>query len=144
MDVSEAIRPGERNQVTLRVLCNAEVFGANGIYYRMFLYAREANPIERMKGPGAPAAPVIEGATDSRIQIGSIEDAVDYHVWASPSEDGRGARMLVRNPRPPDNIPPLPAGELTYLFASYTDRWGAISTPSPPYPVDLREKPEER
>jgi len=46
MDVSEFIRPG-RNQITLRVLCNSvrvlcnsDCFGANGIYERMFLYAR--------------------------------------------------------------------------------------------------------
>ena len=39
-DVTQGIKPGETNQITLRVLCNYENFGANGIYKRMFLYAR--------------------------------------------------------------------------------------------------------
>ena len=35
--------------ITIRVLCNWDVWGANGIYERMFLYARKP-------GPAAPAA----------------------------------------------------------------------------------------
>jgi len=46
MDVSKLLIPGQRNRITLRVLCNADVWGANGIYERLFLYDRnpEAPP----------------------------------------------------------------------------------------------------
>ena len=40
MDLTPAIRFGRRNQITFRVLANYDVFGANGIYERPFLYAR--------------------------------------------------------------------------------------------------------
>jgi hypothetical protein len=39
LDVTPFLRPNQRNQITLRVLNNIEVFGASGIYERMFLYA---------------------------------------------------------------------------------------------------------
>jgi len=45
MDLSGLIEPGQSNQVAIRVLCNYDVFGANGIYERMFLYAKE--PVEK-------------------------------------------------------------------------------------------------
>jgi hypothetical protein len=48
LDISALIHPGQRNQITLRVLNNVDVFGASGIYERMFLYAHHA---------GAPSAP---------------------------------------------------------------------------------------
>ena len=44
IDISRFIRPGDKNQITLRVLCNDENFGANGIYERLFLYARNDAP----------------------------------------------------------------------------------------------------
>jgi len=31
---------GKKNRITVRVLCNSDVFGANGIYEPMFLYSR--------------------------------------------------------------------------------------------------------
>jgi hypothetical protein len=34
------VQPGHRNQITLRVLNNIDVFGVSGIYERMFIYAR--------------------------------------------------------------------------------------------------------
>ena len=40
LDLTPFVRPGQRNQITLRVLNNIEVFGASGIYERMFLYAK--------------------------------------------------------------------------------------------------------
>jgi hypothetical protein len=39
LDVTRFVKPGQRNQITVRVLNNMDVFGASGIYERMFLYA---------------------------------------------------------------------------------------------------------
>lgn len=41
LDISALILPGQRNQITFRVLNNIDVFGASGIYERVFIYARE-------------------------------------------------------------------------------------------------------
>ncbi len=41
MDVSQVVEPGRNNRITVRVLCNWDVWGANGIYERMFLYAKK-------------------------------------------------------------------------------------------------------
>lgn len=41
MDVTKLLEPGRNNRITVRVLCNWDVWGANGIYERMFLYARK-------------------------------------------------------------------------------------------------------
>ncbi|HZO90665.1 MAG TPA: DUF4838 domain-containing protein [Chthonomonadaceae bacterium] len=43
-EVTPALRPGARNQITIRVLSNFEVFGASGLYERMFLYAAPPAP----------------------------------------------------------------------------------------------------
>jgi hypothetical protein len=40
LDISALIRPGQPNQITFRVLNNVDVYGASGIYERMFIYAR--------------------------------------------------------------------------------------------------------
>jgi hypothetical protein len=40
LDLSPFLRLGQRNQITFRVLNNIEVFGASGIYERMFLYSK--------------------------------------------------------------------------------------------------------
>lgn len=39
LEVTRLLNPGARNRVVLRVLCNFDVWGANGVYERMFLYA---------------------------------------------------------------------------------------------------------
>jgi len=46
LDISPFVRTGQRNQITFRVLNNIDVFGASGIYERMFLYVKkpEAKP----------------------------------------------------------------------------------------------------
>jgi hypothetical protein len=41
LDVGALLKPGERNRIALRVLCNYDVWGGNGIYERPFLYARK-------------------------------------------------------------------------------------------------------
>jgi len=41
LEVGKLLQPGKRNRITVRVLCNIDVFGANGVYERMFLYARK-------------------------------------------------------------------------------------------------------
>jgi len=41
MDISRFAKPGEKNQITLRVVCNDDNSGANGIYERMFIYAKK-------------------------------------------------------------------------------------------------------
>ncbi|HMC27784.1 MAG TPA: DUF4838 domain-containing protein [Verrucomicrobiae bacterium] len=41
LEISSLMLPGKRNQITFRVLNNIDVFGASGIYERMFIYARE-------------------------------------------------------------------------------------------------------
>ncbi|MBN2473378.1 MAG: DUF4838 domain-containing protein [Pirellulales bacterium] len=41
LEVGRLLQPGEKNRITVRVLCNIDVFGASGIYERMFLYARK-------------------------------------------------------------------------------------------------------
>lgn len=41
LDVSGLLEPGRKNCITIRVLCNFDVFGANGIYEPMFLYAKK-------------------------------------------------------------------------------------------------------
>ena len=40
LEITNLIRPGRPNQITFRVLNNIDVFGASGIYERMFIYAR--------------------------------------------------------------------------------------------------------
>ena len=37
LDITALVRPGQRNQITFRVLNNIDVFGASGIYERMFI-----------------------------------------------------------------------------------------------------------
>ena len=44
LDISKFIRAGKNNQVTLRVVCNDDNFGANGIYERLFLYSKRKSP----------------------------------------------------------------------------------------------------
>lgn len=39
LDVTRIVLPGQRNRITLRVLCNIDVWGAMGIYERGFLYS---------------------------------------------------------------------------------------------------------
>jgi hypothetical protein len=43
MDVSKVLEPGKTNRIAIRVLCNWDVWGANGIYERLFLYAKNPN-----------------------------------------------------------------------------------------------------
>ena len=40
MEITPLVRPGQSNQITFRVLKNVDVFGASGIYERMFIYVR--------------------------------------------------------------------------------------------------------
>jgi hypothetical protein len=40
LDITNFVRPGQVNQITVRVLNNVDVFGASGIYERMFIYGR--------------------------------------------------------------------------------------------------------
>ncbi len=40
LDISPLVQPGHANQITFRINNNIDVFGASGIYERMFLYAR--------------------------------------------------------------------------------------------------------
>lgn len=44
MDVSKLLLPGQKNLITIRVLCNFDVWGANGIYERLFLYDKKPEP----------------------------------------------------------------------------------------------------
>lgn len=41
LDVSKLLKPGKKNNITIRVMCNFDVFGANGIYEPMFLYTKK-------------------------------------------------------------------------------------------------------
>ena len=41
MDISKGIKPGQKNVIALRVVCNDDNSGANGIYERMFIYAKK-------------------------------------------------------------------------------------------------------
>jgi hypothetical protein len=43
MDVTKLLDPGKTNRISVRVLCNWDVWGANGIYERLFLYAKNPN-----------------------------------------------------------------------------------------------------
>jgi hypothetical protein len=45
MDVSKLLEAGQKNRIAVRVLCNWDVWGANGIYERMFLYAKKPCPV---------------------------------------------------------------------------------------------------
>ncbi len=40
LEVGSLLRPGQKNQVTFRVFNNIDVFGASGIYERIFLYSK--------------------------------------------------------------------------------------------------------
>jgi hypothetical protein len=40
LEITPLVRPGQRNQITLRVFNNSDVFGASGLYECMFIYAR--------------------------------------------------------------------------------------------------------
>ncbi|MFP4026280.1 MAG: DUF4838 domain-containing protein [Candidatus Brocadiia bacterium] len=42
MDVGGMLKPGRQNVIALRVFCNRDCFGANGIYERMFLFNKIA------------------------------------------------------------------------------------------------------
>jgi hypothetical protein len=44
LEITPLAQPGQRNQVTVRVLNNIDVFGASGIYERMFIYASIPDP----------------------------------------------------------------------------------------------------
>lgn len=46
IDLGDAIRPGQRNQITIRVRAESEAWGSNGIYERMFLYTPNEAPAE--------------------------------------------------------------------------------------------------
>jgi len=41
MPVGKLLEPGRSNRIAVRVLCNWDVWGANGIYERLFLYAKK-------------------------------------------------------------------------------------------------------
>jgi hypothetical protein len=41
LDISKLLKPGKKNHITIRVLCNFDVFGANGIYEPIFLYTKK-------------------------------------------------------------------------------------------------------
>lgn len=47
LDISPFLVADKPNEITFRVLCNFDVFGASGIYERMFLYAK--TPLEPVK-----------------------------------------------------------------------------------------------
>jgi hypothetical protein len=49
LDASGLLKPGQTNYITIRVLCNFDVFGANGIYEPMFLYAKKPSPANSSK-----------------------------------------------------------------------------------------------
>jgi hypothetical protein len=54
MDVSKLLAAGRTNRITLRVLCNFDVWGANGIYERLFLYDKKPGAetsTEKKSGP---------------------------------------------------------------------------------------------
>jgi hypothetical protein len=40
LEITALVKPGQRNQITFRVLNNVDVFGASGISERMFIYER--------------------------------------------------------------------------------------------------------
>ena len=41
LDASDLLKPGRKNCITIRVLCNFDVFGANGIYEPLFIFAKK-------------------------------------------------------------------------------------------------------
>jgi hypothetical protein len=41
-EVTDLIEPGTRHRIAMRVLCNFDVWGANGIYERLFIYSKNA------------------------------------------------------------------------------------------------------
>ena len=41
IEVGRLLKPGASNRIDIRVLCNIDVWGAVGIYERMFLYAKK-------------------------------------------------------------------------------------------------------
>jgi hypothetical protein len=45
LDITSMVRAGQKNQITFRILNNIDVFGASGIYERMFVYSREAKSL---------------------------------------------------------------------------------------------------
>jgi hypothetical protein len=56
MDVSKLLVPGKTNRITVRALCNFDVWGANGIYERLFLYDKKpaAEPAAEKKPEKKP------------------------------------------------------------------------------------------
>jgi len=51
LGVSRLLKPGKKNSITIRVLCNFDVFGANGIYEPMFLYTKKPSRTTPSKNP---------------------------------------------------------------------------------------------
>lgn len=45
IDVTPGLKPGQRNQITIRVRAESEAWGSNGIYERMFLYTPHAEQV---------------------------------------------------------------------------------------------------
>jgi hypothetical protein len=46
-EITRLLKPGTRNRLALRVLCNFDTWGANGIYERMFLYTKTAESAKK-------------------------------------------------------------------------------------------------
>lgn len=53
IEIGMLLRPGERSRIAVRVLCNVDVWGADGIYERPFLYAKRGVP-QMALASGAP------------------------------------------------------------------------------------------
>ena len=48
LEITSSSKPGQRNQISLRVLNNIDVFGTGGVYERMLIYAR--TPMQVLAG----------------------------------------------------------------------------------------------
>ena len=55
LELTRFLRPGQRNQITLRVLNNIDVFGASGVYERMFIYKQ--NSVRDKRGESSFSSP---------------------------------------------------------------------------------------
>jgi hypothetical protein len=107
------------------------------------------NPIRKMTESGVgPPLSITKVAPPEREYDGTrchvffepVTDAKSYDIWVSTYADGRGAvRVGADWTEPGKLLTGLPAGIELFLFATYTDKDGKISKPSPAKRILLKD-----
>ncbi|MEQ8784758.1 MAG: hypothetical protein RIC55_00595 [Pirellulaceae bacterium] len=108
------------------------------------------NSIAAMRAADGAAPPITieritlpEQAVDGTqcyVHFPTVAGATQYDVWAAPYQDGRGALQLGKAWKEPGGlIRGLRPNQDFYLFVTYTNADGAVSKPSPPLKINLKD-----